>query len=102
VGSSGISNILDLYKSSRLIDFKRHLSAHSVPKEKLESLMPNPCFLALHATCARVAHMSGAAEVYDMVSLDDAKEIKVLAEDGANGDLLYHLLAPYRDISQMA
>jgi len=39
--------------------------------------------------------MSGAAEVYGMVSLDDA-------EDGANGDLPYHLLAPHRDISQMA
>jgi len=76
-------------------------SAHSIPKEKLEALMPNPCLLALHAICARLVHMSGAAEVYDMVSLDDAEEITVLAEDGANSDLLYHLLAPYRDISQM-
>jgi len=83
LGSSGdINAILDLSKSSRLIDFKRHLSAHAVPKEKLAALIPNPYLLALHAICARVVHMSGAAEVYGMVSLDDAEEIKVLAEDG--------------------
>jgi len=54
---------------------------------------PDPLLLALHATCARVAQMSGAAEHFDKLESDE-EEIKVLARDGSNAALLSHLLSP--------
>jgi hypothetical protein len=43
--------------------------------------------LALHATCCKVAHFSGAAEYIDMI-YRDADEMGVLAPDGTSGDML--------------
>ncbi|KAJ8474973.1 hypothetical protein ONZ51_g6871 [Trametes cubensis] len=49
--------------------------------------VPNPRYLQIHATCCRIAHMSGAADYLDLV-LRDIEESKVLAEDGTSADTL--------------
>ncbi|KAF5376150.1 hypothetical protein D9615_007748 [Tricholomella constricta] len=54
--------------------------------------VPAPELLALHATCCKVAHLSGAAEWIDMV-YRDADEIGVLAPDGTSGDVLGYALS---------
>ncbi|KAI0353930.1 hypothetical protein OH77DRAFT_1426783 [Trametes cingulata] len=53
--------------------------------------LPNPRYLHIHATCCRVAHMSGAAEYLDRV-LRDMAEARVLAEDGGDAEKLSVLL----------
>ncbi|KAJ2922052.1 hypothetical protein H1R20_g15045, partial [Candolleomyces eurysporus] len=53
--------------------------------------VPSPQYLALHAACAKVAHLSGAAEYIETI-LRDAEEIPVLAADGSSGEVLAHLL----------
>ncbi|KAI0363225.1 hypothetical protein BV20DRAFT_907939, partial [Pilatotrama ljubarskyi] len=45
--------------------------------------VPNPRYLNVHATCCRIAHMSGAADYIDRI-LRDMEEAKVLAEDGGD------------------
>ena len=55
---------------------------------------PSPQLLALHAVCARVAHMSGAAEFLNRLELD-AEETNVLAFDGSSAHLLSNLISPY-------
>ncbi len=59
--------------------------------EKPELPLPDPALLALHATCCKVAHLSGAAEHIDQ-NYRDADEIGVLAEDGTSGDVLSYAL----------
>ncbi|KAG6375726.1 hypothetical protein JVT61DRAFT_2571 [Boletus reticuloceps] len=61
---------------------------------------PDPRLLALHATCARVAHMSGAAEFFDKVERD-AEEMKVLAFDGSSAPLLSHLIYPFSTLEAL-
>jgi hypothetical protein len=53
--------------------------------------VPSPDLLALHATCCKVAHLSGAAEYIDK-NWDDLDETGVLAYDGSSGDILNHKL----------
>ncbi|KAG2008082.1 hypothetical protein CC2G_013552 [Coprinopsis cinerea AmutBmut pab1-1] len=53
--------------------------------------LPNPRCLEIHAACAKVAHLSGAAEYLENV-LRDYEETRVLAEDGTSAELLSHLL----------
>lgn len=55
--------------------------------------LPDPRLLALHAVCARVAHMSGAAEALDDFDRD-VEETSVLARDGASAHLLNMMLSP--------
>ncbi|KAJ7118455.1 hypothetical protein C8R43DRAFT_934221 [Mycena crocata] len=55
--------------------------------------LPDPRLLALHAVCARVAHMSGAAEALDSFERD-VEETLVLARDGASANLVDRLLSP--------
>jgi len=54
----------------------------------------DPQLLALHATCARVAHMSGAAEFFDQLQRD-VEETNVLAFDGSSAGLLSNLISPF-------
>ncbi|KAI9573823.1 hypothetical protein HD554DRAFT_2251697 [Boletus coccyginus] len=54
---------------------------------------PDPLLLAFHATCARVAHISGAAEFFDWLEWD-AEETNVLAFDGSSAQLLSNLMSP--------
>ncbi|KAL0957146.1 hypothetical protein HGRIS_003238 [Hohenbuehelia grisea] len=63
------------------------LSANHSPLPPL----PNSQLLALRAACARVAHMSGAAEQIDSISRD-METMGVLAEDGSNFHILEHAL----------
>ncbi|KIJ15329.1 hypothetical protein PAXINDRAFT_114990 [Paxillus involutus ATCC 200175] len=53
--------------------------------------LPSPDLLALHAACAKVAHLSGAGEYVDRI-LEDMEQIEVLAYDGTSSDVLYHAL----------
>lgn len=55
---------------------------------------PHSQLLALHATCARVAHMSGAAEFFDELEWE-AEETNVLASDGSSARLLSDLISPF-------
>jgi hypothetical protein len=53
--------------------------------------LPSPKLLALHAACAKVAHLSGAGEYVD--SLDrDRDRLGVLALDGSSSVVLNHAL----------
>ena len=55
---------------------------------------PDPQLLALHATCARVAHMSGAAQFFNQLQWD-AEETDVLAFDRSSAGLLSNLISPF-------
>jgi len=66
-----------------------------------EAPPPDPQLLALHATCARVAHMSGAAEFFNKLEWD-AEETRVLAFDGSSAHLLTNLISPFAVIRGVA
>ncbi|KAF8266448.1 hypothetical protein EI94DRAFT_1830627 [Lactarius quietus] len=53
--------------------------------------LPSPELLALHATCAQVAHLSGASEYIDRI-LEDMEETRVLAHDGTSSEVLHYAL----------
>ena len=63
-------------------------------------VLPDPRLLPLHATCVRVAHLSGAAEAFNKVERD-LEDAIVLAFDGSSAHLLDHLLAPLRPFLRM-
>jgi len=54
--------------------------------------VPSPGLLALHATCCKVAHFSGAAEYIER-TYRGAEEMGVLASDGTSGDMLNYALS---------
>lgn len=62
---------------------------------------PDPRLLGLHAVCARVAHMSGAAEVFDELE-HDAETTHVLAFDGSSSHLLNYHLTPLSAVRGVA
>ena len=62
---------------------------------------PDPLLLGLHAACARVVHMSGAAELFGQIERD-AEDIRVLAFDGSSAPLLSNLLSPHSVIRGVA
>jgi len=62
---------------------------------------PEPKLLALHAACARVVRMSGAAEAIDELERD-VEETRVLAFDGSSARLLDHLITPFAIIPGVA
>ena len=72
-----------------VVDFSRNIEKASCPNNQL---------LALHAACARVAHMSGAAEFLDKLE-HDAEETAVLAFDGSSASLLGDLLSAHAVIA---
>lgn len=53
--------------------------------------LPALRYLKVHATCAKVANLSGAAEYIDKV-MRDLEDIQVLAADGSSADVLNHAL----------
>lgn len=53
--------------------------------------MPNPDLLDLHATCAKVANLSGAADHFDEIDRG-MDNITVLATDGSGIDVLDHAI----------
>ncbi|KAF4622953.1 hypothetical protein D9613_001636 [Agrocybe pediades] len=52
---------------------------------------PSPLYLAIHAACAQVAHLSGAAEHIDKYDRD-VEDITVLSPTGESAGLLDHAL----------
>ncbi|KAF8877656.1 hypothetical protein CPB84DRAFT_1794761 [Gymnopilus junonius] len=74
--------------------FSRDIVFTTPDEERLP--VPDPRYLALHAACARVAHLSGAGEYIDEV-LCDLETTGVLAPHG-NSDVLYHALVRRTDI----
>jgi len=66
-----------------------------------DARLPNPQLLALHAACARVAHMSGAAETFYELERD-VEDTRVLAFDGSSARLLDHLMIPFATIPGVA
>jgi hypothetical protein len=54
--------------------------------------VPSPELLSLHATCSKVAHLSGASEYIDKI-YRDVDTIDVLSADGTSGDMLNYLLS---------
>lgn len=53
--------------------------------------MPSKAYLDLHATCCKVAAMSGAAELLDKLDRE-AEVTPVLASDGSSSELLTNAL----------
>ncbi|KAG9308092.1 hypothetical protein JVU11DRAFT_12580 [Chiua virens] len=53
--------------------------------------VPSPQLLALHATCAKVAHLSGAGEYIDKFD-HNTDNLSVLATDGSSWAILTHAL----------
>jgi len=54
--------------------------------------LPSPDYLRIHAACANVAHLSGAAEYFEAI-WTDYEERRVLASDGGSADMLSLMLA---------
>ena len=53
--------------------------------------VPSREYLALHAACAKVAHLSGAAEYMNSV-MWEMEETLVLSSDGASAAVLEHAI----------
>jgi hypothetical protein len=53
--------------------------------------VPSPVYLAIHAACAKVAHLSGAAEYIDNVSRD-MEDMRTLDPHGSSSDVLEHAI----------
>lgn len=53
--------------------------------------LPDPRYLRMHATCAKVAHLSGAAEYIDVI-FRDMEDTRVLATNGSSAELLSYAL----------
>ncbi|KAB5588436.1 HNH endonuclease [Ceratobasidium theobromae] len=64
---------------------------HNFVTAREELSLPDRRYLALHAACAKVVHMSGAAEFIDKL-LRGAEDTKVLSEDGSSSQLLEFML----------
>jgi hypothetical protein len=57
--------------------------------------LPDPRYLALHAACARVSHLSGAGEYIDTVNRDIDATL-ILAKDGSSAKLLAEAMSSIR------
>ena len=91
-------DILDLYRRETDAFGRRYVTFHN---HHPPTPLPSPELLALHAVCARVAHMSGAVEAFREFD-DDVEETSVLAFDGSSAPLLSSLLAPFAAIHAVA
>ena len=49
--------------------------------------VPSASLLALHATCCKVSHLSGAGEYIKKI-YRDSEDMDVLSSDGTSGDIL--------------
>lgn len=63
----------------------------------LRLAVPDPRYLALHAACAKVAHLSGAGLYMDQVHRD-MEELSVLSQDGSSADVLRYALLDHGEI----
>ncbi|CAA7269654.1 unnamed protein product [Cyclocybe aegerita] len=65
--------------------YPKEITFTSTVPEKLS--VPSREYLAIHAACAKVAHLSGAAEYIDHL-YRDMEEMKTLSNDGSSADTL--------------
>ncbi|KAH9935823.1 hypothetical protein B0H21DRAFT_699177 [Amylocystis lapponica] len=72
--------------------YVQHISNPTALTTRDDIPLPSPVYLALHATCARVAHLSGAGRYVDRI-LRDMECIPVLANDGSSAEVLNYALA---------
>ena len=73
------------------IEFKNHSSCSEIK-------MPSKDYLKLHASCARIAHLSGAADIIEKWDRE-RDESDVLASDGSQSNLLENaLMALQQDV----
>ena len=56
--------------------------------------LPLPDYLHIHATCAKIAHLSGVGKYIDNI-LMDLEDTKILSQDGTSAELLDRLLLPW-------
>jgi hypothetical protein len=75
-----IKTTLEIFQLPEMVRFASSDPALPVPSSEL---------LALHAACAKVAHLSGAGEEIDMYDRDVDK-LCVLAFDGSSSSILDH------------
>ena len=73
-----------------MVDISRFITFSTSDPENLP--VPSPELLALHSTCCKVAHLSGASEYIDKIHRD-ADTIGVLSADGTSGDMLNYALS---------
>ncbi|KAJ3508189.1 hypothetical protein NLJ89_g5889 [Agrocybe chaxingu] len=66
-------------------EYPKEITFTSTMPEKLP--VPSREYLAIHAACAKVAHLSGAAEYIDQL-YRDMEDMKTLATDGSSADTL--------------
>lgn len=59
--------------------------------------LPNSRYLVLHAICARILHLSGAAELIED-SIRDEEELQTLSSDGNSADLLTFALTRHTGV----
>ncbi|EKM57142.1 uncharacterized protein PHACADRAFT_91812, partial [Phanerochaete carnosa HHB-10118-sp] len=59
---------------------------------------PDPRYLKLHAACARVYHLSGAAEYIESFQRE-IEDTMVLADNGSSAEMLAFALQPYEDVT---
>ena len=89
---------LKLRGVQRQVDFNKPFDTCKLPDAERILILPDRRILALHATCARVAHLSGAAEFLDQLAFD-IEETQVLLEDGSSAELLDAMLGPFTSFS---
>lgn len=61
--------------------------------------VPSPEYLAIHATCCKVAYLSGAGEYIERI-LREMEDTKVLSQDGASAEALQYALLPLSSLVQ--
>ncbi|KAF8227805.1 hypothetical protein L208DRAFT_1365677 [Tricholoma matsutake] len=87
---TNVANCYNVKTTSNRLQVPRQVTFTSSDPTKYPEL-PSPRLLALHAACAKVAHLSGAGEHID--SLDrDMDHLGVLAFDGSSSTVLNHAL----------
>ncbi|KAF8125459.1 hypothetical protein EV363DRAFT_1402453 [Boletus edulis] len=87
--STGVANRYRVQTTRRIHDVPCEVTFTS--PDPLVLPFPSQELLALHAACAKVAHLSGASEYLD--NLDrDADELDVLAADGSSFAVLTHAI----------
>jgi hypothetical protein len=80
---------LEAAKRWTLFNYPKSVTFTTPDQDKLP--VPSPDYLAIHAACAKVAHLSGAAECIDKL-YEDMDDSETLAPDGTSASMLEHAI----------
>jgi len=80
---------LEAISPFHLLGYPQHVIFTTPHEDKLP--VPSPTYLAIHAACAKVAHLSGARECVDKL-YRDMEECQTLAPDGSSASMLEHAI----------